>query len=318
VTLAINGSVRSIGKLNKQYQGYKPSRRFIMKTIIIKTTVLAATCLSLTGCPGAGSGSAAAGNNASPSQPTQPTQPTQPAQPISDVLAQAGCTVAQNGSDVDVTCNGTTATIHAVQGAAGANGANGATGPQGPQGLQGLQGATGPQGPQGPTGATGAQGPQGPAGATGPQGPAGVAGGQWIAKDPNTTLQIGTYFFGRYNAILLFYDSQTDGYAGYDPSTGSFAPAPTIYFANTGCTGQAYVLNGYAHVNKFIMLGPNGSTYYKSSGAAGSHTYWSQLTSGGCGNMGSQQTNTLVAASATTRPSSFPASIGLPLELSPF
>lgn len=137
------------------------------------------------------------------------------------------------------------------QGPQGIQGPQGLQGPQGPIGAS-LSGPPGPQGPQGPVGpsGTGLQGPVGPRGVDGPVGPRGPAGVALIAyaKDGHRLgLFVGSVSFPTANAGMTgsFVTYGTDAFAVPDGMFLSMAPTP-IYFAQSGCLGQAFVASADA------------------------------------------------------------------------
>lgn len=139
------------------------------------------------------------------------------------------------------------------QGPIGPQGNTGATGPQGPQGNTGATGAPGPVGPMGPIGpqgntgapglpgANGAQGPMGPIGPAGPQGPAGPGGGgSGLSVADSNGINVGTLVnfdpssFVIKKGVYIFY-LNGDG----------FFPGSQIYWTGAGCTGSAYLNDGW-------------------------------------------------------------------------
>jgi len=141
-------------------------------------------------------------------------------------IPTSGCSVTQSGGTAVITCaDGTTASIN-----------NGSAGAAGSSGAVGNPGATGP------AGAAGGVGAQGAAGVTGPTGAQGLAGKFHAVS--NTGVTIGDEFIQQYNdgssmgATLVHYDLG-DVYTYYDG--GSLGGVEYMYFAGTGCTGQAYV-----------------------------------------------------------------------------
>ncbi len=137
-----------------------------------------------------------------------------------------------------------------TQGPAGVQGVPGVPGPQGLQGSTGLAGPTGPVGPQGPQGAIGPQGNSGPQGIAGPRGPAGPSGPAPIvyAKDGHRLgLFVGSVSFPTANVGMTgsFVTYGTDAFAVPDGMFLSMAPTP-IYFAQAGCSGQAFVASADA------------------------------------------------------------------------
>lgn len=236
-----------------------------MKNVIVYVIVLFPVLL--TGCLGSGGGSS---SSSSPTTGTPAISPSQAA-----VLSTAGCTVAQNGNNVDLTCNGTTATLTALTGAAGSNGSNGAagsTGAQGPQGIAGAQGpqgpagsvgATGPQGPQGVAGATGATGSAGSAGATGAAGAQGPAGNALVVRDANGTTKSYLQFLtsnGQFNWFLNTSSGHIVGYA--QTSLGGLRSPSTLYFTGASCTGT--VMSASSATSGFFLneLMVFAGTYY--------------------------------------------------------
>lgn len=146
--------------------------------------------------------------------------------------------------------------------AAGAGGPQGPMGPAGPQGEQGLMGATGAQGPQGDPGPMGPAGPQGavgPQGDTGPMGPAGPQGPQGdIGPEgpvgPSRAIPVflvddvplgtvikqggGAYVAGKDMHGELM--TETGFRVRFSVSNGGIERLERMYFAQTGCTGQAF------------------------------------------------------------------------------
>jgi hypothetical protein len=137
----------------------------------------------------------------------------------------------------------------------GPQGPQGIPGPQGPQGVQGpvgvsLLGPPGPVGPAGPMGPAGVGpqglqgpvGPQGPAGPVGSRGPAGVSPIAYAKDGRRLGLFVGSVSFptagvGMAGAFVTY---GTDAFPIQDGMFVSMAPTP-IYFAQTGCLGQAFL-----------------------------------------------------------------------------
>ena len=148
------------------------------------------------------------------------------------------------------------------QGAVGPQGDTGPMGPAGPQGERGLMGATGAQGPQGDPGPMGPAGPQGavgPQGDTGPMGPAGPQGPQGdIGPEgpvgPSRAIPVflvddvplgtvikqggGAYVAGKDMHGELM--TETGFRVRFSVSNGGIERLERMYFAQTGCTGQAF------------------------------------------------------------------------------
>ena len=290
-----------------------------MKNVIVYSIVLFPVIL--TGCLGSGGGSS---SSSSPTTGTPAISPSQAA-----VLSAAGCTVAQNGNNVDLTCNGTTATLTALTGPAGSNGSNGSNGSVGATGAQGPQGATGAQGPQGPAGATGAQGPQGvagntgaqgaqgPQGATGATGAAGPAGSALVVRDANGTVKNYLQFItanGQYNWFL---NTSTGHIVGYTQSNiGGMRTPATVYFSGAGCTGTMMLASssysGY-FINELIAFA---SDYYSvTSYATAGSPYLSYYDTSCHGTGGSMTAGSAILTTSSLQANEYGSVVG-PVQLS--
>ena len=106
-----------------------------------------------------------------------------------------------------------------------------APGPQGPQGEPGQDGAQGPRGVQGPTGATGPMGLQGPKGDKGDKGDTGETGPQGPQGEAGITYEI----------------------------IGQVASPEYLPNPNTVQRNSAYLVNGAAPYNLYVVMGQEGS-----------------------------------------------------------
>jgi hypothetical protein len=200
----------------------------------MKNVILILLPLFLGGCLGSGSSS-------SSSAPAPATQA--PAAGLANVLAAAGCTVAQDGNNVTLSCNGTSATIMAVQGAQGQAG----VGTQGPAGSAGIAGPAGVAGGVGPAGVQGIQGVPGVAGSFKLKDALGtVVGDMFIGSfTVNWTPDYSsTCVWNNANSVIVCYT--TNGFSGFPGTygwvgTGSIVSVPTVYYPTSNCQGQAYV-----------------------------------------------------------------------------
>jgi hypothetical protein len=166
-------------------------------------------------------------------------------------------------------------------------------------------------------GIVGKQGPQGVRGLTGTRGPAGA-----FNVTDNTGARLGLYagmLAGSYIGVRL----DSGAILAYDNNPPTTFPIPlggsVVYFAATGCTGQAYVLinpSVPAQVGTMTDSPPSaGSDVWmatQGSTPLGSVAYQSVRSSGGCSNSSSTASNVIAATKAGKVPA-----ITKPLFLTP-
>lgn len=203
----------------------------------------------------------------------------------------------------------------------GAKGDQGDAGPQGQQGQQGAQGVVGAQGAAGAIGATGATGASGAAGAAGAAGSTGV-------KGDTGTSEVHLAVYNDADALLghLVDFGDSSEWFLYRPASGGLPALRfdidrnvssaritaefTLYFANAGCTGQAYAPASQVDWINVRTNGDSTAAWVLSAKATSQTvTYNSALsTAGTCTNTTVTNTSRWYTATAITLPFSYPVS----------